>query len=381
MHPRLWLLLLLLTISRLGWSQPMPATAGTGLQGAYYNGRNFGNLAFTRLDPTIDFNWTLERNRAGQVTGHFVPPGEGLAGEEFSVRWTGHLYAPVSGQYTFQVSTDDGMRVWVGGKRIISSWRNQPVTTVTTQLQLEGGRYYPLRVEYYQAGFDTRALLAWQLPNSSIEPDAIPARYLYSALPTSARPVPVAATPPPAPPTRPQSAGLPPGVTSTPVKSALVIGRRPTSAVVPRPTQPAPRPRPTPAPTPQPRPAPPDTVLPDLASLSRGAAITLPSLYFTQSTAALLPTSRPTLNALARRLHEQPSLRLEIAGHTDNIGDAQMNLRLSEQRARVVRQYLVQQGIDSVRLAARGYGGTRPIADNRDPQQRPRNRRVEVVQQ
>jgi outer membrane protein OmpA-like peptidoglycan-associated protein len=122
-------------------------------------------------------------------------------------------------------------------------------------------------------------------------------------------------------------------------------------------------------------------VLPDLAALSRGAAVTLPNLYFTQSTASLLPTSRPMLNALARRLREQPRLRLEIAGHTDNVGEPALNLRLSEQRARVVRQYLVQQGIDSARLTARGYGGTRPVADNRDPRQRPRNRRVEVVVQ
>ena len=125
---------------------------------------------------------------------------------------------------------------------------------------------------------------------------------------------------------------------------------------------------------------PPDTVsLPDLSGLNSGATVTLPNLYFTQSTAALLPSSRPTLNALARRLREQPAMRLEIAGHTDNIGDAALNLRLSKQRAQVVRRYLLQQGIDSVRLTAVGYGGTRPVADNRDPKQRARNRRVEVV--
>jgi outer membrane protein OmpA-like peptidoglycan-associated protein len=121
--------------------------------------------------------------------------------------------------------------------------------------------------------------------------------------------------------------------------------------------------------------------LPDFRTLTRGAAVTLPNLYFTQSTASLLSTSRPVLNSLARTLRQQPTLRLEIAGHTDNIGDAALNLRLSEQRARVVRQYLVQQGIDSVRLVARGYGGTRPVADNHDMQQRARNRRVEVVVQ
>jgi outer membrane protein OmpA-like peptidoglycan-associated protein len=119
--------------------------------------------------------------------------------------------------------------------------------------------------------------------------------------------------------------------------------------------------------------------LPALATLPRGTAVALPSLYFTQSTADLLPASRPSLNALARELRQRPALRLEIAGHTDNVGQTDRNLRLSQQRAQVVRRYLVQQGIDSLRLTAQGYGGTRPVADNRDPQQRPRNRRVEVV--
>ena len=119
--------------------------------------------------------------------------------------------------------------------------------------------------------------------------------------------------------------------------------------------------------------------LPDLARLRPGTAVPLPDLYFTQSTADLLPPSRPTLAALAAALRQRPALRLEIAGHTDNVGDAARNLRLSAQRALVVRRYLVQQGIDSLRLTARGYGGTRPVADNRDPVLRPGNRRVVLV--
>ena len=123
----------------------------------------------------------------------------------------------------------------------------------------------------------------------------------------------------------------------------------------------------------------PTPVLPTLSTLTKGETLTLPNLYFTRSMAALLPTSYPTLNALAHTLQQQPTLRLTIAGHTDNIGDATLNQKLSEQRAQVVRRYIVQQGIDSLRLATVGYGGTRPVADNHDPRQRPRNRRVEVV--
>jgi len=359
-----WLLLL----SGLSIAQSRPS--GTGLRGQYYEGQNFEKLVLTRVDPGIDFNWTI-----GPTGDHFVSPGPGVPGEWFSARWKGHLYAPVTGMYTFRMTMDDGMRVWVGGQRILNSWQNQAVSSHTAQIALTAGRYYPIRVDYYQAGQDSRAALDWQLPTRT-EPEPIPVAYLYASLPTTAVPVPVAASKPAAQPIRPQPAAPRPSVNITPLEPALVVGRRPTAARAARVVR---RPQATPLP---PKMTPPDTVsLPDLSGLSKGAAVTLPNLYFTQSTANLLTSSWPTLNALARRLREQPAMRLEIAGHTDNIGDASLNLRLSEQRARVVRQYLVQQGIDSVRLLARGYGGIRPVADNRDPQQRPRNRRVEVVVQ
>ena len=346
-------------------------TAGTGLRGQYYADQRLGKLVFTRTDPVIDFNWTI-----GPTGDHFVSPGPGVPGEWFSARWKGHLYAPVTGVYTFRMTADDGMRVWVGGQRILNSWQNQAASSYTVHITLTAGRYYPLRVEYYQAGQDSRALLAWQLPNTADEPQPIPTAYLYSRLPATAVPLPVAASKHAAQPARQQTAALSPGLVMTPIKPALVVGRRPAAPVATRPARPAQRPRP--ASTSQPKTLPPDTVpLPDLSGLNSGATVALPNLYFTQSTAALLPSSRPTLNALARRLREQPAMRLEIAGHTDNVGEAHLNLRLSEQRARVVRRYLMQQGIDSVRLTAVGYGGTRPVADNRDPRQRARNRRVE----
>ncbi|WP_165370530.1 PA14 domain-containing protein [Hymenobacter persicinus] len=366
----LWTALLLLPAALLG--QRLPKTAGAGLRAQYYDGRNFEKLVLTRLDPTIDFNWTLGPSSPNKAPQQFVEPGPGVPAEYFSVRWMGHLYAPVTGRYTFRMVSDDGMRVWVGGKKVLSSWHDQAATEVTAEVDLIGGRYYPLRVEYYQMQRDTRALLAWQRPDEpSAEPAPIPPAFLYAALPPTAKPIPVPAA---APPVAAKSSGGP-----APAKPALVPARPP----APKPTAVLRRRPAAVVPTPVPRPAADSATksLPDLSALSRGAAVTLPNLYFTQSTAALLPASRPMLNQLARTLQAQPALRLEIAGHTDNVGEPALNLRLSEQRARVVRRYLVQQGIDSVRLTAKGYGDTRPVADNRDPQQRPRNRRVEVVVQ
>ncbi|RSK46495.1 PA14 domain-containing protein [Hymenobacter perfusus] len=311
----------------------LPTTAQTlpahGLAATYYNGENFEEAVVERTDAQLDFEW------------HARPPATGVSKEHFSVRWTGFLEAPATGLYILHLTVDDGVRVWVGNKLLLDSWRNQYVTDGQARVRLEAGKVYALRIEYYQSALESRLVLGWERPDVSMEDffsgrpifEPIPTRYLWAALP--------------GPPTEVREAASP----ASPVARAI---------------------------------APPDTLpvrLEELARLAKGQRLTLPNLYFTQSTADLLPTSRPVLNQLARRLREQPAMRLEIAGHTDNVGDAALNLRLSRQRARVVRQYLVQQGIDSVRLLARGYGSARPLADNRDPQQRPRNRRVEVVRQ
>jgi len=362
-------------------------TPGTGLLATYYEGRNFEQVALTRTDPTIDFNWTYGPLINGRSSGHFVSPGPGVSAENFSVRWTGYLYAPVTGTYTLHITTDDGMRLWLGGRLVLNEWRDQWVTTYSTRVQLRAGRYYALRVEYYQTHYDTRALLAWQTPPltapswwdkvskavgfGDAEPEPIPTRYLYPALPTTVQPR-VIPTPPLA-----KATATPTVPAATPVAPAASTRRtKPVTAARPATVRPlvALSPKVTAA----------DTTLlastlPTLGTLAKGETLTLPNLYFTRSTAALLPTSYPTLNALARTLEQQPALRLAIAGHTDNVGDVALNQHLSEQRARVVRRYLVQQGIDSLRLTAVGYGGTRPVANNSDPRQRPRNRRVEVV--
>ena len=368
-----------------------PARPGTGLRGLYYEGTTFEKLVLTRLDPTIDFDWSYGPPTPGRPSARFVSPGPGVPGEVFSVRWTGYLYAPVAGTYTLHITTDDGMRVWLGNHLVLNEWHNQWVTSYEVRVRLAAGRYYPLRVEYYQVHYDTRALLAWQTPPLTSPslwdkllttiglddetPAPIPTRYLYPALPSAA--VPVASTAPatvaassvPASRARNKASARPKRVPLKPQTSQPIKRQLPSIALLPsRPLM---------------------VTLPDSGAsasvtlssigLRKGETLTLPNLYFTRSTAALLPTSYPTLNALAHTLHQQPTLHLEIAGHTDNIGNAALNQRLSEQRAQVVRRYLVQQGVDSLRLTAVGYGGTRPVADNRDPQQRPRNRRVEVM--
>jgi len=87
----------------------------------------------------------------------------------------------------------------------------------------------------------------------------------------------------------------------------------------------------------------------------------------------------PEMERLALLLHQQPALRLQLAGHTDNVGDPRLNQVLSQQRAETVRDYLIRQGIAADRVEAVGYGGTQPVSDNTAEPTRARNRRVEAT--
>jgi OOP family OmpA-OmpF porin len=71
--------------------------------------------------------------------------------------------------------------------------------------------------------------------------------------------------------------------------------------------------------------------------------------------------------------------KIEIAGHTDNVGKDADNLKLSLQRAEAVRNYLIKKGIKADRITAKGYGATQPVADNGTDAGRQKNRRTEVV--
>jgi outer membrane protein OmpA-like peptidoglycan-associated protein len=84
-------------------------------------------------------------------------------------------------------------------------------------------------------------------------------------------------------------------------------------------------------------------------------------------------------NQVAQALKDNPTIKVEIQGHTDSVGNDKFNLKLSQKRAESVRTYLIKQGITSDRMTAKGYGENVPIADNRTGDGRAQNRRVEFV--
>jgi outer membrane protein OmpA-like peptidoglycan-associated protein len=103
------------------------------------------------------------------------------------------------------------------------------------------------------------------------------------------------------------------------------------------------------------------------------------NVAFEQSKAILTSNSLTELDKLIKILQENPSYKLQIAGHTDNIGNPVANLRLSEERSMAVKNYLVEKKIKAERITTVGFGGTKPIADNKNEKTRIFNRRVEII--
>lgn len=114
-----------------------------------------------------------------------------------------------------------------------------------------------------------------------------------------------------------------------------------------------------------------------LTPIIEGESVVLNNIFFQSSSAELLESSQSELNTLIELLTKNEGIIIEISGHTDNTGTAKLNLDLSSQRANSVKMYLVSKGIDESRLEAKGYGQTKPIAENTTEEGKAKNRRTE----
>ncbi|WCT77389.1 OmpA family protein [Novosphingobium humi] len=111
----------------------------------------------------------------------------------------------------------------------------------------------------------------------------------------------------------------------------------------------------------------------------RSIMLSLPDgVTFDTGSYMLQPHFRPTLDKIAQSLKDYPNSLIDVYGHTDSTGSAQLNQTLSENRARTVGDYLSMQGVSQARIRTQGYGATMPVADNATPEGRAKNRRVEI---
>lgn len=114
-----------------------------------------------------------------------------------------------------------------------------------------------------------------------------------------------------------------------------------------------------------------------LHSIKEGESIVLKNIFFATDSFELKEESNAELQTILELMQKNPKIKIEISGHTDNVGKEDYNLTLSKNRAISVKQWLENNGINSERIVAKGYGKTQPIADNNTEEGRNLNRRTE----
>ncbi|HXB32540.1 MAG TPA: OmpA family protein [Puia sp.] len=115
-----------------------------------------------------------------------------------------------------------------------------------------------------------------------------------------------------------------------------------------------------------------------LQPLAANAVIVLKNIFFEPNKFDLKPESGAELGEIVQLLKDNPTLKIQISGHTDNSGKPADNFKLSEDRAKSVTDYLIAKGISPARLSSKGWGDTQPIADNSTPEGKAKNRRTDL---
>jgi hypothetical protein len=135
------------------------ASAGGGLTAQYFDNMDFTNLKVTRVDPTVNFDF-------GSGS-----PDPLLGPDTFSVRWTGTITPEFSQAYTLYTTSDDGIRVWLNGARIIDNFTDHAPTENSGMTPvLTAGQAYPIQIDFYENGGGATATLSW---SSSSQPKQI----------------------------------------------------------------------------------------------------------------------------------------------------------------------------------------------------------------
>ena len=154
-----------------GGPPPTPAGDGNGLTGEYYDNIDFTRLSMTRTDATVDFNWG-----GGSPTSN-------IGADTFSARWTGQIEPRYSETYTFNTTSDDGVRLWVNNQLIIDRFQDQAPTEYGGSITLNAGQKYDIRMDYYEKGGGAMAQLSWSSASQSKE--IVPQSQLFSSGNTS----------------------------------------------------------------------------------------------------------------------------------------------------------------------------------------------------
>ena len=148
--------------------RPAAGSTETGLKAEYFKGRELeGTPVVTRVDRQVNFRWdrlnpTTELVLRGELTAD-----RALGNDEFSVRWTGQIVAPVTGKYEVTVTADDGFRLDVAGTRVLDEWTPTPRARArSAMLDFEAGKAYDVKLEYFENIRDAEVRLNWRQPGA-----------------------------------------------------------------------------------------------------------------------------------------------------------------------------------------------------------------------
>jgi len=148
--------------------RPAAGSTEQGLKGEYFRGRVFaGEPVLTRIDARVAFRWDRAAPTDTLVAQGQMPDEQGLSGDDFSVRWTGQLLPPVSGRYELSVGANDGFRLFLDGRRLLEDWElNARVQSKSAFVDLEAGKTYDLKLEYFEDIRDAEVRLGWRMPGA-----------------------------------------------------------------------------------------------------------------------------------------------------------------------------------------------------------------------
>jgi OmpA-OmpF porin, OOP family len=121
-----------------------------------------------------------------------------------------------------------------------------------------------------------------------------------------------------------------------------------------------------------------NVVVKDIKLSRSGDAVRLNHLIFAQGKSTIEPQSFPELDEIGLMMQENPKIEIQLEGHTDNVGSADANLKLSQERVDAVKSYLVKKGVKKSRIQTKAFGGSRPLKNEMTPEARVLNRRVEM---
>lgn len=314
--------------------------AQNGLKADYFNGTQLNQFVATNFVDNLDFYWNES------------PPIEGINPHECSIRYTGRLKSPKTGVYTFSARVDDGIRVWVGGVQVINNWQLNDVGYSEGKVEMEADKFYNIKVEYFNALNEAELRLLWKLPKDEEsswfgqwwdgdEPVVVSAQYFTPPL---EKEVIVKREPVPQPIVKPKSKPTP-----KPTSKTKILKKKP-------------------------------LVRPQKKKEEDSIQRYIPkSVEFDRAKSEILAVSYRELDKLADFLVQHPTRKVHIEGHTDNVGNMDKNLQLSEKRAYAVAAYLVKKGVNAKQLSAKGFGGTKPLVLSNEKKYHPENRRVAFI--